>query len=436
MKKAITLALLLILVPIVANAAWWNPLSWTWNPITLIVDVLAVFHPVASQPAPQAVAPLPRMVPYAISSAPPASMAQDIIGAGISPLTASTSEFRSQPALGAVSPVPRDTVPASTTTHLLALVPARSTSTPTSAPVQAPAVPAVIEPRDIAVKANVGLLCHYKSSNPLITAAYGFAKDADGDIIASKGSGVIINPDGYILTVKHLVDFSWTNWAYASSMTDDDKIFNSALKLDYCEVAVPNADTVPSPEEIKTINPSIDAVHPFPYIAKLYFEPAQGKLSDDEYRSLDFAVLKITGPRPDCATFNMCKLPATYPYAPVRYDAMPPVGQAVLNFGYPAELTNSSISTFSDLFLHGAVGRVTGYSTSTDNAYLKDETIEWSADDVMSGRSGSPVYWKGYVAGIEYGVESDNSTKDYALGMSAIHQIMKDSGLEKILSTY
>ncbi len=285
-------------------------------------------------------------------------------------------------------------------------------------------------PRVITAKANVGLLCYFKTSDLSVAAAY---SDSDGYII-KKASGVIINPEGYILTARHLVDPQWTNWAYASSTSDYEKIINNSLKLDYCEVGVPQTDYLPSKELIQKTNPNIVVLHPFPYIAEIFFVPQKKDMSDYEYRNLDFAILKISAPMKDCETFNLCNLPATYPYNPVIYESSPSKNDELINFGYPAEGNNSQGSNFNDFFLKGTVGYLVDYFGG--DQYFKNLPLyfNWFAEDLLPGKSGSPVYWNGYVAGV-FMSHGDMSKNYYTVGTPSIYKVMNDNGLSSILFT-
>ena len=64
--------------------------------------------------------------------------------------------------------------------------------------------------------------------------------------------------------------------------------------------------------------------------------------------------------------------------------------------------------------------------------YFKEKNFvfRWSANNIISGRSGSPIFWKGYVVGLFHAGNSQNSTVDYALTARAIHQILEDNHLE------
>jgi hypothetical protein len=314
-----------------------------------------------------------------------------------------------------------------------------STSDPAPAPLSAPTSTATpnstIDAVSIQESPNVGLLCHYKINDATLKQAYASIEDSNGEML-TKGSGVIVDPQGYILTAKHITDPQWANVAYASSVTPNDARLNEALIFDYCDVGVPPNVTAPSVALLQSINPSITLSNPFPYVATLAFEPSQGGFSDLEYNNLDFAVLKISGPMKNCQLFNKCTLPSSFPYSPVLYSFTPDQSSqpnVLIDFGYPAESINSSGGSFTDFYLKGAVGSLTTYYMG--DKYFKDKPFlfKWQASDVLPGRSGSPIYWQGYVVGIDVSESTNNSTMDYAVGMPVIADILRNNGMGDVL---
>lgn len=287
--------------------------------------------------------------------------------------------------------------------------------------------PVAISPRQITAKGIVGLLCYYSSRNPQITRAYA---DSEGNIL-SKASGVVVSPEGYILTARHLVDPAWANEVYASTTPEWERIVQTNIDFKYCEVGLPPSDTLPTVQEIKTLNSQLALVHPFPYVATIHFIPSQDGLSDLEYRQLDFAVLKISGARADCANTTSCVLPAAFPYNPMLISQVPPVRSGIVSFGYPAEAINTSGGAFTNFFLKGAVGNIEEHYGGDKYFNGKNFVFRWSANNIISGRSGSPIFWNGYVIGLFHAGSSQNSTVDYALTAPAIYRILTDHALTK-----
>jgi hypothetical protein len=248
----------------------------------------------------------------------------------------------------------------------------------------------------INLESIVALNCHYMT--------------ASGEV-AFRGSGVIVNPSGFILTSRHLINRAWASWAYGTPAERE------IIEFKYCEVGwieFPNT----------TINP------PFPYIAKIYFEPKTDKLSTIEYQMLDFAVLKISQLNQDCHNTQTCKnnLPLTFPYSPIIYNSTPSIGENLLNYGFPID---SETDNFSLKRMNGPLK--TYYS---GDRFFADRPLifEWTVYNLLPGQSGSPVFWNGYVAGLVYYANPFQQAMDYVLGVPAIYQILEDYNLQRLIS--
>lgn len=268
--------------------------------------------------------------------------------------------------------------------------------------------------------AIVYLNCHYKPSPGREVMTLGEEK-------LTRGTGVIINPQGYIVTARHLVDPEWSVLAYPE---DSKRALYMNLKdnylFDFCETAPPTGDTLPTAAEIRALNPGTLA-GPFEYAATLYFKPAKENISESEFTSLDFALLKIT--RVAYCQKEACPLPALFPYTPVRLDT-PPLNHEVLSFGYPIE----AVVGYNPQ-LKGAVGTLKEFYGGDSLFKNKPLTFQWIATSARQGRSGSPIFAKNYVIGIELGAESQNTTINYGLGIPAIQEILRSAGQMNILST-
>ncbi len=317
-------------------------------------------------------------------------------------------------ALGAVPPVASSTSAATTsTTQLLA------TSSVSSTPSIA------TQPIDITKKSIVGLWCYFNVATGSLLSMYG------SDPLVFQSTGVIVNPDGYILTAKHVVDQAWVGATYGSSSPTSTQQIYASMIFDHCDVGVPKTDYLPSPQEIKDWNPS-ELLGPMRYHAKLFFEPKTIGLSDEESQDTDFSILKIDGIADGCSTwYSDCSSTAPFPYSPVMYASTPSVGNQLLSYGYPVE---ASVDYEDQLYFKGAVGRLSEYDNG--DAYFKNTpfTIHWAADGVRGGRSGSPVFWNGFVSGILYARSTE--TEDVKiLGMPAIEKMLQDNGLGNILKT-
>jgi hypothetical protein len=295
-------------------------------------------------------------------------------------------------------------------------VPAMPVAASTVAPVivsSTPPAPAMPE-RQISPQSIVGIICYYRYNNQLYP---------------TKGSGVIVSPDGTVLTARHLVDPQWAAWAYSDTLSSDQEAFFAGSTVDHCLVGLPEGNTLPTAEEIQSLNPSLLITHTFQYVAAPAFIPRNvpGE-SDNESRGLDFALLRITGPSPDCATVQQsCNQLGYFPYTPLLYQETPPThaGQ-VFTFGYPAEAINDADEGFYDFYLKGAVGQVQDFFQG--DAALRGTPLDFSfmANDLQTGRSGSPIFYKGYVIGILYGNLS--TLESFNVSAQAIHAVLQQNG--------
>ena len=213
------------------------------------------------------------------------------------------------------------------------------------------------------------------------------------------------------------------NFAYASSTTKLEKELNRHFKFRYCEVGIPNIDKAQTVEIIKQSRPKTYLNPYYPYIATLFFNPTQGELSDLEYKQMDFAVLKINDIAKQCAAFGSCVLPSSFQYNPVLKDVIFGQNEDIINYGYPAEPA-----------LVGAVGYIKNYYGG--DKYFKDKffNIEWWTYGTSPGSSGSPIFWKGYIIGLEQS-GGGGQQYSYATGIPAIYQILKNNNIDWILKT-
>ncbi len=288
--------------------------------------------------------------------------------------------------------------------------------------------PSTIVPNDINPQSIVALNCHYKSKRP---------QNYSSAVLGLAGSGVIINSEGYILTAKHLVDPEWVSWAFPN---EAESHLNDVREFEYCEVGLaPKNITLPTIENIQDPDQGFDLDPPFPYIATVYFNPQQGSLSDTEYKNLDFVILKIVRVLDNCQSFSgdLCSLPSSYPYSPVFYQETVKDNDGVINFGYPSVDYSATIQgSVTGFILKGAAGFLEKYYSGDKYFNNKPFVFNWIANNLVPGRSGSPVFFRGYVAGIVYASNYlVDKTQAVAVGMPAIQQILSDNGLKDLLST-
>jgi peptidoglycan hydrolase-like protein with peptidoglycan-binding domain len=294
--------------------------------------------------------------------------------------------------------------------------------TPDPAPVITPP-PAAIVPTAASINPQsiVGVLCTY---------------NYNGAITLMKGSGVIVSPQGYVLTARHIIDPRWTLQSYADSLTPSQKELYANATLSHCEIGLPENATLPSANDIRSMNPQFLITQHFQYEAVPVFVPSQNGLSTMEYETADVAVLRITNAAADCFSYNHnCSDFGAFPYASVATGAMPSQGSdEIVSYGYPAEPGfNDENGNFSAFYLKGAVGTV-GYYTTGDSRFAgKTLNFAFEAQDIQTGRSGSPLFYQGRVVGILYG--STSGSESYNLSMPAIMALLSDAGQNSFLAT-
>jgi hypothetical protein len=252
-----------------------------------------------------------------------------------------------------------------------------------------------------------------------------------------KGSGVIVSPEGYILTARHIVDPRYTLRAYADTMDAEQKDLYGNATLRGCQIGLPeNISSLPTAEAIRTINPSFLIGRNFQYTVQTYFVPSEANLSEDEYRTADMAVLKIVGPTPTCSfTSHLCNLTNNFPYTPVS-TVMPEVGNEILSYGYPVEASiNETGNQFYDFYLKGAVGNVGRYVGGTRHFFNEPLSFSFQTQDIQNGRSGSPLFWKGKVVGILFGSTVGSTQESYNLAITAIARFLNEANLGHVLKT-
>ncbi len=253
----------------------------------------------------------------------------------------------------------------------------------------------------------VGVDCHYLDRS-------------NGLGLQFKGSGVIISPTGVILTVRHLVDLVYTSELEPNAVSAQTA---ANFSLDYCEVGqVPADSALPTASDIRSINPSI-LVPVLGYRAKLKYVPSNLLLSDLERKRLDFALLQIDGVSNDGPTFGFTKLPDSFPTATLlKYDSLD-IGNEVITYGFPGDITDAKSGSFNQLYLAGSVGRVKEIYGGDSYFYNQPFVIN-TAMEVRSGRSGSPLFWNGKVAGIINAHAADNVTDSYSVSSEVIYKMI------------
>lgn len=284
------------------------------------------------------------------------------------------------------------------TTPPPAVIPPVATSTPAATSTVG------INPRSI-----VGVICYYRMPGD--------------DIRIIKGTGVIVHPEGYVLTAKHAVDPRWTRAMYDDTLTEGQKEFYGAALLEYCEIGAPES-LATLPEEPHLIT------RYFQYRAMPYFLPDRTGLSDMEFKNADFAILRITDTAPNCAGNNRyCTEFDHFPYS-LAGTTLPMTGHDVaITYGYPG-----GEGTLRNAFLlSGASGTIPYYLSGNERFEGKPFSFSLRAPDIKTGRSGSPVFFKDRIIGLLYGSVSESEAYNLAIGV--IRTILNDHGLGWVLKT-
>jgi len=226
-------------------------------------------------------------------------------------------------------------------------------------------------------------------------------KDSYGNQKKVFGSGVIISPEGLVLTARHVVDQEYT-----LAVTGGQQGFSGYI-LDHCDVGqAPSGSKAPTAEEIRKINPFY-IIDVLPFVAQVQFLPNTTDWSDNEKELFDIAVLRITGTNQDAQYFDVT-MPNSFEYSRWLGDKFPGRGDEVITFGFP-----SGDPEYGSRFkIQGSVGQVKDLIGS--NQVFANQLLEIAATmETIGGRSGSPLFWKGYVVGII------SSKEDYSINSFA-----------------
>ncbi|MEK7546998.1 MAG: hypothetical protein AAB536_02360, partial [Patescibacteria group bacterium] len=199
----------------------------------------------------------------------------------------------------ATKPKPTSQSVTATTTPPIAVQP------PTPQPVQEinPLPPQI----EIDPETFVGILCYFNASiiNPLDGSNIG------GGEISVRGSGVIVNSKGYILTNRHVIVRDESN------VSIGDLAIPGILKykFEHCDVGqLPKGTHLPTVSEIRAINP-LTRIPVLGYTAEPVYDSSVLPLSGLETGYADFAILKITGVSQDGPSFGINSVPASFPHA-------------------------------------------------------------------------------------------------------------------------
>jgi hypothetical protein len=281
------------------------------------------------------------------------------------------------------------------------------------------------DPPEIAINPQtlVGILCYY---NIMYTDQDTGESETTADQLEVRGSGVIINSEGNILTNRHIIEQpeSYT------TITDNNGgtiPVAETYNLDHCDVGqLAAGESLPTIPQIQSINPYVN-IPVLGYTAQPVFISPTAGLSADEIQYADFAILQITGVSKSGPTFGIDSVPTSFPYAkllPIKQ--YPTIDGSVVTYGFPGDVTSGQGNFFQTLTMTGSVGNVTGVD-SGDSFYTDTPLVIFTNMEIAHGRSGSPLFWRGYVIGLVTFFTSNNVTESGSVASDAILKGLEDT---------
>lgn len=251
-------------------------------------------------------------------------------------------------------------------------------------------------PLPINLRSIVGLLC--------------FFDDSEGNEYKNRGSGMIIDFSGTILTNRHIVEKQGWNFKH-------------------CLVGIPNEYLkAPLIGDIRVFN-ILDRISlPLMYYAKISFKPDISILSEAEKNHLDFIILKISGTYNDVLENGVqyvIPYPIEFSFTSLDNSREVLIDEEVVSFGYEGENVQKGHGDFNTFRLQGWTGRIKKIFVGDDK--LRGINVSYSSDmTVRQGQSGSPVFTKSgkfvglIFAGGEDKQGADFSETSYIISISAI----------------
>ncbi len=335
------------------------------------------------------------------------SSSSDVKAPAINSKNNSSSSYKSvnQNGISASLPLPIQTIPSTT-------VPASSSGDNFLPPEM------TINPLAI-----VGILCYFNTT--LTDPRNG--QTIQGEKEEVRGSGVIIDSRGYILTNRHVIKESEATTTATDNSNGNTVTLMVDYVLDHCEIGQISSDShLPTPSEIQSLNPYI-RIPVLGYTAMPVYISSEVGLSNLEIDAADFALLKVTGLTQAGPTFGVTSIPSSFPYVKLlaagQYLAS---GTQVVTYGFPGDVTAGQGNSFETMTLTGSVGSVTEVYVG-DKHYADTPLVIDTKMEVNHGRSGSPLFWRGYVVGLITFYIGDNRTNSGSVASDAILEALRST---------
>lgn len=273
--------------------------------------------------------------------------------------------------------------------------------------------------------AIVGVLCYF---NVTVTDSQNGAVTHEPQEEV-RGSGVIIDSRGYILTNRHVIEQP-EETTTATDTSGNGIPVTVDYSLDHCEVGqVAAGSHLPTVSEIQSLNPYIQ-VPVLGYTAQPVYISSTYGLSANEVDAADFAILTITGLTKVGPTFGVTSVPSSFPYVELFSAAQYLVpGTQVITYGFPGDVTAGQGNAFETLTMTGSVGTVSEIEVG-DRFYADTPLVILTDLDVAHGRSGSPLFWRGYVVGLVTFYTGDNRTSSGSVASEAILKALRSTNYD------